>query len=66
MTRPVVDVLSPLLSAPEIPPAAGHQLLAGLDLAPRTVVPAWITDPDLGASILAGLMDIPDSVRGDQ
>lgn len=66
MTRPVVDVLSPLLSSPEIPPAAGHQLLAGLDLAPRTVVPAWITDPDLKASILAGFIDIPDELRSSQ
>ncbi|MER7517844.1 hypothetical protein [Streptomyces sp. NPDC126499] len=62
----MVDVLSPLLSAPEIPPAAGHQLLAGLDLAPRTVVPAWVTDPDMVASILAGFIDIPDDLRGTQ
>lgn len=66
MTRPVADVLSPLLSAPEIPPAAGHQLLAGLDLVPRTTVPTWITDPDMVASILAGFIDIPDDLRGGQ
>lgn len=66
MTRRVVDVLSPLLSVPEIPPAASHQLLAGLDLAPRTVVPAWVTDPDMRASILAGFIDIPDDLRGAQ
>lgn len=66
MTRPSVDVLSPLLTVPEIPPAAGHQLLAGLDLAPRTTVPAWITDPNLRADILAGFAEIPDDVRGAQ
>lgn len=58
--RRTEDVLSPLLSAPEIPPAAGHQLLAGLDLVPRTKVPAWVKDPDMIASILAGFIDIPD------
>ncbi|MEU8525307.1 hypothetical protein AB0C77_06840 [Streptomyces sp. NPDC048629] len=63
MTRPTVDVLSPLLTLPEIPAAASHQLLAGLDLAPRTVVPVWVTNPDMRASILAGLMDIPDDLR---
>ncbi|MFJ6348605.1 hypothetical protein ACIQKB_03910 [Streptomyces sp. NPDC092046] len=66
MTRRVVDVLSPLLSAPEIPVAAAHQLLAGLDLAPRTSIPAWITDPGLRADILAGFADIPDDLRGSQ
>lgn len=66
MTRAVVDVLSPLLPAPEIPPAAGHQLLAGLDLAPRTTVPRWVTDPDVVRSILAGLIDIPDDLMGEQ
>ncbi|MGW1796908.1 hypothetical protein ACWCQN_13075 [Streptomyces sp. NPDC001984] len=34
-------------------------LLHGLGLSPRPV-PAWITDPDLIASIEAGLIDIPD------
>ncbi|MFI8962109.1 hypothetical protein ACIGO8_08330 [Streptomyces sp. NPDC053493] len=66
MTRPTVDVLSPLLSAPSIPPAAAHQLLAGLDLAPRTVVPAWITDLGLRRDIEDGFADIPDDLRGDQ
>ena len=66
MTRPTVDVLSPLLTAPAIPAAAAHQLLAGLDLAPRTTVPAWITDPNLRADILAGFAEIPDDVRGAQ
>ncbi|MFG2328306.1 hypothetical protein ACGFMM_01635 [Streptomyces sp. NPDC048604] len=64
MTRRTVDVLSPLLSVPEIPPAASHQLRTGPDLAPRTVVPAWVTDPDVIASILAGFVNIPDDLRG--
>jgi hypothetical protein len=66
MTRPAVDILSPLLTTPEVPAAAAHQLLAGLDLAPRTLVPAWITDPNLRADILAGFAEIPDDVRGAQ
>ncbi|MFB7605224.1 hypothetical protein [Streptomyces gardneri] len=66
MTRPTVDVLSPLLTAPEVPAAAAHHLLAGLDLAPRTTVPAWITDPNLKADILAGFAEIPDDLRGAQ
>lgn len=45
---------------------ASSQLLAGLDLAPRTIVPRWVTDPDMRASILAGLIDIPDDLRGDR
>jgi hypothetical protein len=36
-------------------------LLRGLDLAPRPV-PGWISDPDLIASIEAGLIDIPDDL----
>jgi hypothetical protein len=66
MTRPTVDVLSPLLTVPEVPAAAGHQVLAGLDLAPRTTVPAWITDPNLRADILAGFAEIPHDLRGTQ
>ncbi|MFE7580740.1 hypothetical protein ACFU5Y_04130 [Streptomyces gardneri] len=66
MTRPTVDVLSPLLTAPAVPAAAAHQLLADLDLAPRTTVPAWITDPNLRADILAGFAEIPDDLRGAQ
>jgi hypothetical protein len=66
MTRPTVDVLSPLLTVPEVPSAAGHQLLAGLDLAPRTTVPAWIADPSLRADIVAGFAEIPDDLRGAQ
>ncbi|MFE6815952.1 hypothetical protein [Streptomyces sp. NPDC057677] len=46
MTRPAVDILSPLLTTP--------------------TVPAWITDPNLRADILAGFAEIPDDVRGAQ
>ena len=66
MRRPTADVMSPLLTVPAIPAATSHQLLAGLDLAPRTTVPRWVTDPDMRASILAGLIDIPDDLRGDR
>jgi hypothetical protein len=66
MTRPTADILSPLLTVPAVPAPAAHQLLAGLDLAPRTTVPAWITDPNLRADILAGFAEIPDDLRGDQ
>ncbi|MEU6543956.1 hypothetical protein [Streptomyces sp. NPDC046859] len=38
-------------------------LLSGLGILPRRV-PAWITDPDLIASIKAGLMDLPDDLGG--
>lgn len=45
-------------------------LLRGLGLAPRPV-PGWISDPDLVASIKAGLIDLPDDLyllttKGDQ
>ena len=66
MTPRVVDVLSPLLSAPVVPAAAGHQLLAGLDLVPRSTVPAWITDPGLRRDIEDGFAEIPDELWGDQ
>lgn len=60
-----MSVLSPLLTAPVVPEPAAHLLLAGLDLAPRTTAPAWITDPHLRADILAGFVDIPDDLHGD-
>jgi len=39
-------------------------LLSGLGITPRPV-PAWITDPDLIASIQAGLVDLPDEFTGE-
>lgn len=62
--RPVETVVSPLLMVPVIPEPASALLLAGLDLAPRRTVPAWITDPGLIADILAGHADIPDDLYG--
>ncbi|WP_344491853.1 hypothetical protein [Streptomyces enissocaesilis] len=49
---------------PVVPEPAAALLLAGLGLAPRTTIPAWITDPGLRADILTGFMDIPDDLRG--
>jgi hypothetical protein len=40
-------------------------LLSGLGITPRRV-PAWITNPDLIADILAGHADIPADFGGDQ
>jgi hypothetical protein len=40
-------------------------LLSGLGITPRRV-PAWITDPDLIADILAGHADIPADFGGAQ
>jgi hypothetical protein len=51
---------TPVASDPVIVPG----LLSGLGIAPRRV-PAWITDPNLIASIQAGLIDIPDDLCGD-
>lgn len=65
MSRRIETVLSPLLTAPTVPAPAARLLLAGLDLAPRTAVPAWITDPAVVASILAGHIDIPDDLCGE-
>ncbi|MGW7053069.1 hypothetical protein [Streptomyces sp. NPDC054887] len=61
MTAPTVEtVISPVLSLPVVSGPAAALLLAGMDLVPRTTVPAWITDPELRAGIVAALMDIPD------
>ena len=60
MTAPVETVLS----LPVIPPAAAGLLLRGLGLAPRPRTPAWSTDPNLRADILAGRRDIPDDLHG--
>ncbi|MFI6103216.1 hypothetical protein [Streptomyces sp. NPDC051310] len=65
MTPRTDTVVSELLSElPVIPAPVGDLLLRALDLAPRRV-PAWITDPDTVASILAGFVDIPDDLYGD-
>lgn len=62
-------LLDELPSMPETAePVLMPGLLGGLGLAPHPV-PAWITDPDLIASIEAGLIDIPDDLntpRGDR
>lgn len=39
-------------------------LLRGLDLTPRTRIPARVSDPDMRASIEAGFIDIPDDLHG--
>lgn len=58
-------VVSPLLlTLPVVPVQASSLLLRGLDLAPRTTAPAWVTDPDMRASIEAGFIDIPDDLYG--
>lgn len=62
--RAVETVVSPLLSAPSISGEAARLLLAAVDLAPRTEIPAWITDPNVKADILAGFLDLPDDLRG--
>lgn len=62
--RAVESVVSPLLSAPSISGEAARLLLAAVDLAPRTEIPAWITDPNVRADILAGFLDLPDDLRG--
>ncbi|MFF8659529.1 hypothetical protein [Streptomyces huasconensis] len=44
------------------PPVVLPGLLTGIGLVPRQV-PAWITDPDLAASIVAGHVDIPEDLN---
>lgn len=63
MTAPVDTVVSPLL-LPVVPEHAAAPLLRGLDLTPRTRIPALVTDPDMRASIDAGFIDIPDDLHG--
>lgn len=57
---------NPLDELPSMPESADPvlmpSLLRGLGLA-RRAVPAWITDPNLIASIEAGLVDIPDDLN---
>ena len=57
------DPVTTSLDLPPMPdtadPIVVPGLLSGLGITPRRV-PAWITDPDLIASIELGLMDIDD------
>lgn len=57
-----------ILDLPSMPgdaaPVILPGLLSGLGITPRKA-PAWITNPDLIASIQAGLMDLPDELAGD-
>lgn len=62
--RATETVISPLLSAPSISGEAARLLLAAVDPAPRTEIPAWITDPNVEADIVAGFLDLPDDLRG--
>jgi len=48
----------------DAPPVILPGLLTGLGITPRKV-PAWISDPNLIASIEAGLIDIDDDFMGD-
>lgn len=56
---------NPLADLPSMPetaePVLMPGLLRGLGLSPRPI-PAWITDPELIASIEVGLIDIPDDL----
>lgn len=64
-----LPVPNPLADLPPMPetaePVLLPGLLCGLGLRPRTV-PDWITDPELIASIEAGLIDIPDDLQGER
>lgn len=60
------------MSLLDLPPAAEGSdpvilpgLLSGLGILPRRV-PAWITDPNVIASIQCGLYDLPDEFAGEQ
>ncbi|MDH6448262.1 hypothetical protein M2155_000670 [Streptomyces sp. SAI-119] len=48
----------------DAPPVILPGLLTGLGITKRAT-PGWITDPNLIASIQAGLMDLPDEFAGD-
>lgn len=60
---------NPLADLPSMPETAAPVLLPGLlyglGLRPRPV-PRWITDPELIASIEAGLIEIPDDLNTSQ
>ncbi|MFC9269011.1 hypothetical protein ACFTXJ_14710 [Streptomyces zhihengii] len=53
------------LELPVMPAPAEALFLTAVGLKARRV-PAWITDPNLQADILAGLIDIPDDLMGEQ
>ncbi|MFJ4932372.1 hypothetical protein ACIP8U_00675 [Streptomyces pseudovenezuelae] len=57
-----------ILNLPPMPadanPVIVPGLLSALGITARPT-PAWITDPDLIASIQAGLMDLPDEFTGE-
>lgn len=55
-----LDVLPPMPETAE--PVLMPDLLHGLGITPHPV-PAWITDPEVIASIEAGLIDIPDDLN---
>jgi hypothetical protein len=63
----ITSAPNPLADLPPMPASADPvllpDLLRGLGLARRPTVPAWITDPDVIASIEAGLIDIPDDLN---
>jgi hypothetical protein len=64
---PEPNALDDLPSMPEAAcPVLLPSLLRGLGLARRPIVPAWITDPEVIASIEAGLIDIPDDLQGER
>lgn len=48
---------------PEQPVTVAPHLLRALGLVPRPAVPRWATDPNFRASVLAGLVDIPDDLN---
>ena len=58
-----------ILDLPSMPgdaaPVILPGLLSGLGITPRRA-PAWITNPDLIASIQAGLIEIDDEFMGDR
>lgn len=64
MTRTEVVVSELLTALPVVPPTTAAPLLRSLDLVPRDPAPAWITDPQVRADIVAGHLDIPDDLRG--
>lgn len=59
-TEPTIDLVglpsTPVTAEPVILPG----LLSGLGVTQRPAIPAWITDPNVIASIVSGLYDLPD------
>ncbi|MFD4569340.1 hypothetical protein ACFWOX_33885 [Streptomyces sp. NPDC058467] len=58
--NPLAD-LPPMSESAE--PVLMPGLLSGLGLTDRPRIPAWISDPNLIASIEAGLIEIPDDLN---